>query len=87
MSFPSHVGTNDAPKENKNARTIIGDNAKENEPPKLIISTFSYLEKALNESTLVNDANDASIVKEIELNDSQDLEVEQIEMKQPLVKK
>ena len=35
----------------------------------------------------VNDVNDASVVKESELNASQDLEVEQIEMKQPLVKK
>ena len=51
------------------------------------MSKVSHLEKALNESVSVNDVNDASVVKESELKASQDLEVEKIEIKQPLVKK
>ena len=80
----------------KRGRKRLCDNdVKENELPTLTISKVSHLEIAMNESTLVNDVNeiatnestlvndvnDASIVKESELNASQVLEVEQIEMK------
>ena len=71
---------------------LCDNNIKENEPPTSITSKVSNLEIAMNESMLVNDVNeiamnestlendvnDASIVKESELNASQDLEVEKL---------